>query len=131
MRLDTALYFHTLDRAGVAALVKDQAPFINASATATNPAPAVAADATNNLNAELHARFLRTIYPSKLFLGYAQPGVDVTVGDFYVQLGRGLVFSVRKIGQAGDRHHRARRQGQRKLQGGRHPVRRHDVRRRR
>jgi hypothetical protein len=34
---------------------------------------------------------------SKLWVGYTQPGVDVTAGDFYVQLGRGLVFSVRKI----------------------------------
>jgi hypothetical protein len=96
-RLDTALYFHTLDRAGVAALVKDQTPYINASATPVEPAPAVAAAATNNLYAELHSRFLRAVYPSKLFLGYEHRGVDVTVGDFYVQLGRGLVFSVRKI----------------------------------
>ena len=97
VRLDTALYFHTLDRAGVAALVKDQTPYINANSTPGHPAAAVAAAATNNLNAELHSRFLRAIYPSKLFLGYDQPGVEVTVGDFYVQLGRGLVFSVRKI----------------------------------
>jgi hypothetical protein len=46
---------------------------------------------------ELHTRFLDTYYPSKLSLSYTQPGVDATVGDFYAQLGRGLVLSVRKL----------------------------------
>jgi hypothetical protein len=45
----------------------------------------------------LHTRFLNTYYPTKLWLGYTQPGIDVTAGDFYAQLGRGLVLSVRKI----------------------------------
>jgi hypothetical protein len=97
VRLDTAVYFHTLDRDGVAALVKDQTPVVDAGATPKYPAAAVANDTTNHFYDELHSRFLRAIYPSKLFLGYAQPGLDVTVGDFYVQLGRGFVFSVRKI----------------------------------
>jgi hypothetical protein len=97
VRLDTATYFHTLDRAGVAAIVHDQTPYNQSVATKALPAPAVAANDVNSFYDELHSRFLRTIYPSKLFLGYEQPGVEVTVGDFYVQLGRGLVFSVRKI----------------------------------
>jgi hypothetical protein len=98
VRLDTAVYFHTLDRNGVAALVKDQTPAINAAAASVFlPPKAVANSITNDFYNELHSRFLRAIYPSKLFLGYSAPGLDVTVGDFYVQLGRGLVFSVRKI----------------------------------
>ena len=52
---------------------------------------------TDNYAAELNTRFLPTFYPTKLFVGYQQPGIEATVGDFYVQLGRGLVFSVRKI----------------------------------
>ncbi len=51
----------------------------------------------NQIYGDLHTRFLRAYYPSKLFVGFAQPGVDITVGDFYAQLGRGLVFSARKI----------------------------------
>lgn len=54
-------------------------------------------DYENQLYGNLHTRFLRAYYPSKLFVGFAQPGVDLTVGDFYAQLGRGLVFSARKI----------------------------------
>ena len=98
MRLDTALYFHTLDRNGVAALVKEQTPAVDAAAAQEGVVPELVANRiTNSFYEELHSRFLRAIYPSKLFLGYAQPGFDVTVGDFYVQLGRGIVFSVRKI----------------------------------
>ncbi|XXX74989.1 hypothetical protein WMF30_45780 [Sorangium sp. So ce134] len=46
---------------------------------------------------ELHSRYLTTVYPAKLWLTYTQPGIEATVGDFYAQLGRGLVFSVRKM----------------------------------
>ncbi|WP_437687511.1 hypothetical protein [Sorangium sp. So ce176] len=46
---------------------------------------------------ELHTRYRTTVYPAKLWLTYTYPGVEATVGDFYAQLGRGLVFSVRKM----------------------------------
>ncbi|WP_437732245.1 DUF6029 family protein [Sorangium sp. So ce1335] len=46
---------------------------------------------------ELHTRYLTTVYPAKLWLTYTQPGIEATVGDVYAQLGRGLVFSVRKM----------------------------------
>ncbi len=46
---------------------------------------------------ELSNRYLNTIYPSKLYLTYAAPGLEATVGDLYAQMGRGLVLSVRKI----------------------------------
>lgn len=46
---------------------------------------------------ELNNRYRSTAYPAKLWLGYTQPGVEATVGDFYAQLGRGLVLSVRKV----------------------------------
>ncbi|EYF05871.1 hypothetical protein [Chondromyces apiculatus] len=46
---------------------------------------------------ELNTRFLNTYYPAKLYVSYSQSGVEATVGDFYAQLGRGLVFSVRKL----------------------------------
>lgn len=49
------------------------------------------------LRRELNTRYLNTYYPAKLWLSYTQPGLEVTVGDFYAQLGRGLVFSVRKL----------------------------------
>ncbi|NUQ78211.1 MAG: hypothetical protein HUU21_32170 [Polyangiaceae bacterium] len=54
-------------------------------------------DAANKIRRELNTRFLDTIYPAKLWIDYTQPGLQVTLGDFYAQLGRGLVFSVRKV----------------------------------
>ncbi|NUP06456.1 MAG: hypothetical protein HOW73_10395 [Polyangiaceae bacterium] len=51
----------------------------------------------NAFRRELHTRFRNTIYPTKINVGYTAPGVDITFGDFYAQLGRGIVLSVRKI----------------------------------
>jgi hypothetical protein len=35
--------------------------------------------------------------PSKLYLTYAKPDIEVTAGDAYVSFGRGMVLSIRKI----------------------------------
>ncbi len=37
----------------------------------------------------------------KMFLGYSNPWVDITIGDSYVSLGRGLVLAIRKLDQLG------------------------------
>ena len=102
VRVDGAYYFHTTTRL-------DARKMANAYATGHDPKdpgnfrPSTFEDAitgsdyANQLYRETQSRFLRTYYPSKLFVGYSQKQFDVTLGDFYVQLGRGLVFSVRKI----------------------------------
>ncbi|MGH7295067.1 MAG: hypothetical protein ACRELB_09045, partial [Polyangiaceae bacterium] len=46
-------------------------------------------------------RFQNSIYPAKLWITYAAPGVEVTAGDSYVQFGRGLTLSMRKIDELG------------------------------
>lgn len=46
---------------------------------------------------QLVNRYQTSIYPSKLHLTYATPDLELTLGDFYVQFGRGLVLSLRKI----------------------------------
>ena len=43
------------------------------------------------------SRFQNSIYPAKLWLTYSAPGLEITVGDAYVQFGRGLTLSMRKI----------------------------------
>jgi len=45
---------------------------------------------------ELSNRYIDWTYPAKYSLGYITPELEVTVGDVYAQLGRGLVLSVRK-----------------------------------
>ncbi len=47
------------------------------------------------------SRYRNAIYPAKLWLTYAAPGVEVTAGDAYVQFGRGLTLSMRKIDELG------------------------------
>lgn len=47
------------------------------------------------------SRYPNSIYPAKLWATYKAPGLEVTAGDAYVQFGRGLVLSMRKIDELG------------------------------
>jgi Family of unknown function (DUF6029) len=47
------------------------------------------------------ARFHDAVYPAKLWLTYSAPGLEITAGDSYVQFGRGLTLSMRKIDELG------------------------------
>jgi hypothetical protein len=47
------------------------------------------------------SRFKNSIYPAKLWATYTAPGIEVTAGDSYVQFGRGLTLSMRKIDELG------------------------------
>jgi hypothetical protein len=47
------------------------------------------------------SRYKDAIYPAKLWVTYASPGVEITAGDSYVQFGRGLTLSMRKIDELG------------------------------
>ena len=47
------------------------------------------------------SRFRNAIYPAKVWGTYTAPGLEITLGDAYVQFGRGLVLSMRKIDELG------------------------------
>ncbi|MBX3192249.1 MAG: hypothetical protein KF819_34990 [Labilithrix sp.] len=47
------------------------------------------------------SRYRDAIYPAKLFLTYKSEGIELTAGDAYVQFGRGLVLSMRKVDELG------------------------------
>ncbi len=87
VRLDALTYFGLLDDADLAQIGKERLP---------DATGAERYEYENAFRRELHTRYLTTLYPAKLFIGYTAPSVDVTVGDFYAQFGRGLVLSVRK-----------------------------------
>jgi len=53
------------------------------------------------LLADGSTRYRDAIYPAKLWLSYKDDGVEVTAGDSYVQFGRGLVLSMRKVDELG------------------------------
>lgn len=46
---------------------------------------------------ELSNRYINWTYPAKYYVGYSGRNLELTVGDFYAQFGRGLVLSVRKM----------------------------------
>jgi hypothetical protein len=47
------------------------------------------------------SRFRNSLYPAKLWATYAASGLEVTAGDAYVQFGRGLTLSMRKVDELG------------------------------
>jgi len=47
------------------------------------------------------SRYKTSIYPAKMWVTYAAPGLELTVGDAYAQFGRGLTLSMRKIDELG------------------------------
>ena len=55
----------------------------------------------NKIQRDNESRYENSIYPAKLWVTYTAPGVEVTAGDAYVQFGRGLTLSMRKIDELG------------------------------
>lgn len=47
------------------------------------------------------SRFLDNVYPAKMWASYKADGVELTLGDAYVQFGRGLTLSMRKLDELG------------------------------
>lgn len=56
---------------------------------------------TSALLTDGSTRFRDAIYPAKLWLGYKTEGIELTAGDSYVQFGRGLTLSMRKVDELG------------------------------
>jgi hypothetical protein len=46
---------------------------------------------------ELSNRYINWVYPAKWWVGWSSSNFEATAGDYYAQLGRGLVLSVRKL----------------------------------
>jgi hypothetical protein len=88
VRLDSAVYFNTRDRDDTQQAVIDTLGAANLGRE-------------NSLNQDLHTRYSSLIYPAKLWIGFKHKRFEATLGDFYAHLGRGLVFSVRKIDEVG------------------------------
>jgi hypothetical protein len=102
LRLDSALYFLKPDPN---VLARQQAEDSVAAIQARAAVDGVGFDEararfiqqqTIAFGRNLSTRYNNTLYPSKLALVYSVPGTELTVGDFYTQLGRGLVLAMRK-----------------------------------
>lgn len=89
VRIDSAVYFNDFDR-------EDARELINETL-----GPPGDLDLENRFAREIHSRYTSLIYPTKLSLGFKHKELEATLGDFYLNLGRGLVFNVRKIDEVG------------------------------
>jgi hypothetical protein len=89
LRLDSAVFFHTFDRQRARDLIEERL------------GPPGNLQLENQFAREMHTRYTTMIYPAKLWVGFKHKRYEATLGDFYMQLGRGLVFSVRKISEVG------------------------------
>jgi Family of unknown function (DUF6029) len=61
----------------------------------------LARGAQNGVRFDNESRYENALYPAKLWVTYALPDIEVTAGDAYVQFGRGLTLSLRKIDELG------------------------------
>ena len=61
----------------------------------------VTANELRSIDRDSESRYQNSLYPAKLWVSYKTPSVEVTVGDAYVQFGKGLTLSMRKIDELG------------------------------
>lgn len=99
VRVDTAAFYRSPNPTQIALDLTE----LEREETGRAGGPYTAADAQffvqklGEAGDELSTRYINWTYPSKYHVGFSSKHVDVTAGDFYGQLGRGLVFSVRKV----------------------------------
>lgn len=76
---------------------------IDASAYALVPEDRAQPDpqAARNIAIDGSTRYRNAVYPAKLWVTYKDPTIEATAGDSYVQFGRGLVLSLRKVDELG------------------------------
>ncbi len=91
MRLDSAVYWNTLK--SQCHVPTDTIGSSGGDIPCSTLAPKIARDDL--------ARYQNSIYPAKLWASYKRKGVEVIVGDAYVQFARGLVLSMRKLDDLG------------------------------
>ncbi|HEX7665537.1 MAG TPA: DUF6029 family protein [Polyangiaceae bacterium] len=88
LRLDSSLYWRRPADRDIGSLYPN------------DPPEYLAGDA-NNVAQDGTSRYRNSIYPAKIWATYQSSSLEATVGDSYVQFGRGLILSMRKIDDLG------------------------------
>jgi hypothetical protein len=92
LRLDTAFFFVSPDPTAAALeLARGRPPDPDGPSD-----PAYFRSKVYEAGGELSNRYINWTYPAKLMASYKNRNGEITAGDFYAELGRGLVLSVRK-----------------------------------
>lgn len=97
LRLDSAWFYASPDATGIALdlLAEEHGGRLPSTFNASDARFFVSA--VEQADAELSNRYINWIYPAKYYVGYTTPDVELSLGDFYAQFGRGFVLSVRKL----------------------------------
>ena len=99
VRLDSAVYWNTL---GSKCTNSDGTPSIGTTVpSGAGNLPCDGPPLVNNVQRDNLTRYQNSIYPAKIWGSYKHNGLEVTVGDAYVQFARGLVLSMRKLDDLG------------------------------
>jgi hypothetical protein len=96
LRLDSARFFATPDPTKVALDLLAERRSARPASPYSSEDAAFFVQRASEASRNLATQYTSWLYPAKYYVGYTGRDVEATVGDFYGQLGRGLVLSVRK-----------------------------------
>jgi hypothetical protein len=93
LRLDNAWFYRSPNATQIGLDLVNSRPASPGSA-----APAVYfRQKVDEAGVELSNRYINWLYPAKYYATYSTPQLELSLGDGYVQFGRGLVLSLRKL----------------------------------
>ncbi len=95
LRLDTAWFYTSPNAVDVATDLERARP--RPLAPGSSAPPDYFRQRFYEAGSDLSSRYINWTYPAKYYIGYTSRDVELTLGDFYAQFGRGLVLSVRKL----------------------------------
>jgi Family of unknown function (DUF6029) len=93
LRLDDAWFFRSPNATQIGLDLVNSRP----ASVGAAPAPAYFRQKVNEAGVELSNRYINWLYPAKYYATYSTPNLELSLGDGYVQFGRGLVLSLRKL----------------------------------
>ncbi|MEP7051927.1 MAG: DUF6029 family protein [Pseudomonadota bacterium] len=93
LRLDNAWFFRSPNATQIALDLVTARP----GGVSSSSAPAYFHQKLNEAGGELSNRYINWLYPAKYYATYSTPNLELGLGDGYVQFGRGLVLSLRKL----------------------------------
>ena len=93
LRLDNAWFYRSPNATQIGLDLVNSRP-VTAGASAP---PIYFRQKVDEAGVELSNRYINWLYPAKYYATYSTPNLELGLGDGYVQFGRGLVLSLRKL----------------------------------
>lgn len=93
LRLDNAWFYRSPNATQIALDLVYARP----GGVTSSTAPAYFRQKVDEAGVELSNRYINWLYPAKYYATYQSPNLELGLGDGYVQFGRGLVLSLRKL----------------------------------